>query len=60
MVRHPISCVVVKGCWYMAKGQQRGNREAKKPKKEKPKTPQASSPFAQPTSGAGERGGRKK
>jgi hypothetical protein len=30
----------------MAKGQQRSNREAKKPKKEKPKTAAAASPFA--------------
>jgi len=30
----------------MAKGEQRGNREAKKPKKEKPKTAVAASPFA--------------
>jgi hypothetical protein len=30
----------------MAKGEQRGNREAKKPKKEKPKAPVAASPFA--------------
>ena len=30
----------------MAKGEQRGNREAKKPKKEKPKAVVATSPFA--------------
>ncbi len=30
----------------MAQGEQRGNREAKKPKKEKPKAPEAVSPFA--------------
>jgi hypothetical protein len=30
----------------MAKGQQRGNREAKKPKKEKPKDAIPASPFA--------------
>ncbi len=30
----------------MAKGEQRGNREAKKPKKERPKAPEAVSPFA--------------
>jgi hypothetical protein len=30
----------------MAKGEQRGNREAKKPKKEKPKDAIPSSPFA--------------
>ncbi len=37
----------------MAKGEQRGNREAKKPKKEKPKAPEAASPFAN----AGKSGG---
>ncbi len=30
----------------MPKGEQRGNREAKKPKKEKPKVIAAASPFA--------------
>jgi hypothetical protein len=30
----------------MAKGEQRGNREAKKPKKEKPKDAIPASPFA--------------
>ena len=30
----------------MARGEQRGNREAKKPKKEKPKNTIAASPFA--------------
>ncbi len=30
----------------MAKGEQRSNREAKKPKKEKPKVVAAASPFA--------------
>jgi hypothetical protein len=30
----------------MAKGEQRGNREAKKPKKEKPKVIAAAPPFA--------------
>jgi hypothetical protein len=30
----------------MAKGEQRGNREAKKPKKEKPKDALPASPFA--------------
>lgn len=30
----------------MARGEQRGNREAKKPKKEKPKNPVPVSPFA--------------
>jgi hypothetical protein len=32
----------------MAKGEQRGNREAKKPKKDKPKETVAASPFATP------------
>ncbi|WP_270374695.1 MULTISPECIES: hypothetical protein [Marinicauda] len=32
----------------MAKGQQRGNREAKKPKKEKPKTNAAAPPASTP------------
>ena len=32
----------------MAKVEQRGNREAKKPTKEKPKNPAPSSPFASP------------
>jgi hypothetical protein len=31
----------------MAKGQQRSNREAKKPKKDKPKEAAPASPFAQ-------------
>ncbi|HZB36601.1 MAG TPA: hypothetical protein VE443_01180 [Beijerinckiaceae bacterium] len=31
----------------MAKGQQRSNREARKPKKDKPKETPAASPFAQ-------------
>jgi hypothetical protein len=35
----------------MAKGQQRGNREAKKPKKEKPKEPAVVSPFAKQGTG---------
>ncbi len=30
----------------MAKGQQRGNRETKKPKQDKPKTKETPSPFA--------------
>jgi hypothetical protein len=30
----------------MARGEQRGNREAKKPKKDKPKEPTPASPFA--------------
>jgi hypothetical protein len=36
----------------MAKGEQRGNREAKKPKKEKPKAVPAASPFAKQDTGA--------
>ena len=37
----------------MAKGEQRGNREAKKPKKEKPKvSAAAASPFAKSETGA--------
>ena len=36
----------------MAKGEQRGNREAKKPKKEKPKAVPAASPFAKQDMGA--------
>jgi hypothetical protein len=36
----------------MAKGEQRGNREAKKPKKEKPKAPEAASPFANAVKGS--------
>ena len=44
----------------MAKGQQRGNREKKKPKQEKPK-PAASSPFAaQGTGGVQGAGGKRK
>jgi hypothetical protein len=35
----------------MAKGQQRSNREAKKPKKEKPKETAAASPFSKQSSG---------
>ena len=35
----------------MAKGQSRGNREAKKPKKAKPKAAVAASPFANSTKG---------
>ena len=39
--------------WFnMAKGEQRGNREAKKPKQEKPKATPAASPFAKPDTGA--------
>ena len=48
----------------MAKGQQRGNREAKKPKKEKPKTaPAAQAPFGlnpQKSTGAKDDRGKKK
>ena len=36
----------------MAKGEQRGNREAKKPKKEKPKDAIPASPFANQGKGA--------
>ena len=36
----------------MAKGEQRGNREAKKPKQEKPKAAPAASPFAKQDTGA--------
>jgi hypothetical protein len=46
----------------MAKGEQRGNREVKKPKKEKPKEAAVVSPFAS-TSGsksAGATSGKKK
>jgi hypothetical protein len=35
----------------MAKGEQRGNREAKKPKKEKPKNAAPASPFASQAKG---------
>ncbi len=37
----------------MAKGEQRGNREAKKPKKEKPKEAAPASPFASQGKGGG-------
>ena len=44
----------------MAKGEQRGNREAKKPKKEKPKVTAAASPFALgEKKGNGGKGGKK-
>jgi hypothetical protein len=47
----------------MAKGQKRSNREAKKPKADKKKTPAASgtvpSVLAKPKSGAGAAGGKK-
>jgi hypothetical protein len=35
----------------MAKGQQRSNREKKKPKKVRPKEPVAASPFSKQSSG---------
>lgn len=35
----------------MAKGERRGNRETKKPKKEKPKVVMATSPFASQSKG---------
>jgi hypothetical protein len=46
----------------MAKGEQRGNREAKKPKKEKPKVQEAVSPFASAgkSSGSGKPPGGKR
>jgi hypothetical protein len=45
----------------MAKGQQRGNREAKKPKKEKPKELAMVSPFSkQSTAGSSTKQGGKK
>ena len=37
----------------MAKSEQRGNREAKKPKKEKPKEAAPASPFASQGKGSG-------
>ena len=37
----------------MAKGQQKSNREKKKPKQEKVKTVAAASPFTTPKSGGG-------
>ena len=44
----------------MAKGQQRSNREKKKPKKVKPKETQAASPFSkQSTSGTPKQAGAK-
>ncbi|HEX8663330.1 MAG TPA: hypothetical protein VF744_04805 [Beijerinckiaceae bacterium] len=42
----------------MAKGQMRGNREAKKPKQDKPKAAPDQSPFAaqqKPTGGSGKK-----
>ena len=47
----------------MAKGEQRGNREAKKPKQDKPKAAPAASPFAVTPGKAGatsKQGGGKK
>jgi hypothetical protein len=41
----------------MAKGQKRSNREAKKPKQDKPKSAPAPSPFAQ-AKGSGQPAGR--
>ena len=43
----------------MAKGEQRGNREAKKPKKEKPKT-SAAAPSIKGTAGSSTSSGSKK
>jgi hypothetical protein len=40
----------------MAKGQMRGNREAKKPKQDKPKAAPAPSPFATQQKPAGKPG----
>jgi len=37
----------------MARGEKRGNREAKKPKQDKPKSAPAVSPFAAPPGKAG-------
>jgi hypothetical protein len=47
----------------MAKGEQHGNREAKKPKKEKPKVAAAQAPFGlnpQKSAGAKDERGKKK
>ena len=41
----------------MAKGEQRGNREAKRPKKEKPKAAPAASHFAKQETGTAARKG---
>ena len=38
--------IITQGEIQMAKGQQRGNREAKKPKKQKPKVIAAAPPYA--------------
>jgi len=46
----------------MARGEKHGNREAKKPKQEKPKATATLSPFATPpgkTGSAGGQGGKK-
>lgn len=43
----------------MARGEQRGNREVKKPKKEKPKAEAPASPFAGASKPAGQ-GAKKK
>jgi hypothetical protein len=43
----------------MAKGQMRSNREAKKPKKEKPKETAAASPFAKQSGAGAAKGGGK-
>jgi len=39
----------------MAKGEQKGNREVKKPKKEKPKAAVATSSFAPPAKDGGKK-----
>jgi hypothetical protein len=44
----------------MPKGQQRSNREKKKPKQEKPKAAPAASPFAPQPSGAGQGAAKRK
>lgn len=47
----------------MARGERRGNREAKKPKQDKPKTAPATSPFVvtqgKASTAQGQRGGKK-
>lgn len=47
----------------MAKGQQKSNREKKKPKKDKPRTPATANSvqntFTQPTTGANKGAGKK-
>jgi hypothetical protein len=42
----------------MARGEKHGNREAKKPKQEKTKTPPTLSPFATPPGKTGSAGGQ--